>query len=90
MLVTFVVFAMVFRGTKFLVGEDPTLPNIGYVRLLWKLRSSGKRGSIPTGANLVRSALRLLKRDYNPVNEGSTAQAIAYLATSPAARAFHE
>ncbi len=88
-LVTFAVFAMVFRGTKFLVREDPTLPNIGYLRLLWKLRASGKHGSIPTGANLLASALRLLKRDYNPVNEGSTAQAVAYLATSSAARAFH-
>ena len=38
-------------------------------------------------AILVRSALRLLRRDYNPVDEGSTAQAVAYLAASPAARA---
>ncbi|GJF18497.1 hypothetical protein NGTWS1803_37770 [Mycolicibacterium cyprinidarum] len=88
-LATVVVFAMVIRGTKFLVREDPTLPNIGYVRLLWKLRASGKHGSIPTGAGLIRSALRLLRRDYDPANEASTAQAVAYLATSPAARAVH-
>jgi uncharacterized protein len=33
--------------------------------------------------------LHLLRRDYNPANEGSTAQAVAYLASSPAARAIH-
>jgi predicted metal-dependent hydrolase len=86
-LVTFVVVAMVLRGTRFLVHEDPALRNIGYLRLVWKLRSSGKRGAIPTGRLIFGSALRLLKRDYNPVDEGSTAQAVAYLAASPAARA---
>ncbi len=88
-LVTFVVVVMVLRGTKFLVHEDPALPNLGYLRLVWKLRSSGKRGSIPTGKLIFGSALRLLRRDYDPVDEGSTAQAVAYLATSPAARALH-
>ena len=28
----------------------------------------------------------MLRRDYNPADEGNTAQAIAYLASSPAAR----
>ncbi|MGE0219020.1 metal-dependent hydrolase [Mycolicibacterium sp.] len=87
-LVTVAVFAMVFRGTKFLVHADPALPNLGYVRLLWRLRASAKRGSVPTGGYLLRSAARMFRRDYDPVDEGSTAQAIAYLATSPAARAY--
>lgn len=87
-LVTVAVFSMVFRGTKFLVREDPALPNLGYLRLLWKLRASTKRGSVPTAGYLLRSAARMLRRDYDPVDEGSTAQAIAYLATSPAARAY--
>lgn len=88
-LVSFVFFAMVLRGMKFLVHADPALPNLGYLRLWWKLRASGKRGAVPTTGFIVRSALRLFKRDYNPVNEGNTAQAVAYLATSPAARALH-
>jgi hypothetical protein len=37
---------------------------------------------------LVRSGLKLLRRDYSPTDEGSTAQAVAYLAASPAARAM--
>ena len=88
-LVTFALFAMVFRGMKFLVHADPALPNLGYLRLVWKLRESGKRGTLPTAGYVIRAALRLFRRDYNPVNEGNTAQAVAYLATSPAARAFN-
>lgn len=87
-LVTVVVFSMVLRGTKFLVHEDPALPNLGYLRLVWKLRASARRGSVPTTRYVLRSASRMMRRDYNPVDEGSTAQAIAYLATSPAARAY--
>ena len=80
---------IVLRGTKFLVHADPDLPNLGYPRLLWKLRASGKRGAIPTGGMIARAAGRLFKPSYNPVDEGDTAQAVAYLATSPAARAVH-
>lgn len=80
---------IVLRGTKFLVNADPALPNVGYPRLLWKLRASGRRGAIPTGGLILRAALRLFRRDYNPATEGDTAQAVAYLATSPAARAAH-
>ncbi|MFN8227382.1 MAG: metal-dependent hydrolase [Mycobacterium sp.] len=80
---------IVLRGTKFLVNADPTLPKTGYLRLLWKLHTSGERGSIPTGGMILRAAARMFRRDYNPATEGDTAQAVAYLATSPAARAAH-
>jgi predicted metal-dependent hydrolase len=83
-------FGLSLRGIKFLVHEDPSLPNLGYLRLAWKLRASGKRGSIPTVPYLVRSGLKLLRRDYSPVDSGSTAQAVAYLSASPAARAMAE
>ena len=88
-MVSVVFFAMVLRGTKFLVHEDPALPRLGYLRLAWKLRASGKSGALPAAGFVVRSGLHLLRRDYNPADEGSTAQAVAYLAGSPAARAFH-
>lgn len=89
LMVSGVFFALVLRGLKFLVHEDPALPNLGYLRLMWKMRASGKRGSLPTIAYLIRTGSRLLRPDYNPVDEGSTAQAVAYLAASPAARAMH-
>lgn len=86
MLVSVVFFTVILRGMKFLVHEDPALPKLGYVRLWWKIRASGKTGALPTTTFLVRSGLRLLRPDYHPADEGSTAQAVAYLATSPAAR----
>ncbi len=89
LMVSVVFFALVLRGLKFLVHADPALPNMGYTRLMWKMHLSGKRGSIPTIAYLFRTGSRLLRPDYNPVDEGSTAQAVAYLAASPAARAMH-
>jgi predicted metal-dependent hydrolase len=88
-LVSVVFFTLLLRGTKFLVHADPTLPNPGYLRILWKLRASGKRGTVPTAGFMIRSGLRFLRRDYNPVNEGDTAQAVAYLATSPAGWTAH-
>lgn len=88
-IVSFALVGIVLRGTKFLVHADPDLPNLRYPRLLWKLRASGKQGAIPTGGMIARAAGRLFKPSYNPVDEGDTAQAVAYLATSPAARAVH-
>ena len=85
-MVTVVFFALMLRGTKYLVHQDSALPNLGYLRLLWKLRRSGKTGSLPSMKFYVRSGLALLRRDYDPAGEGSTAQAVAYLAGSPAAR----
>lgn len=82
-----VFFTMVLRGMKFLVHEDPALPNDGYIRMMWKLRKSSETGATPSVGFLVKSGMALLRRDYNPTDEGSTAQAVAYLASSPAARA---
>lgn len=82
-----VFFTMVLRGMKFLVHEDPALPNDGYIRMMWKLRKSSKSGATPSVGFLVKSGMALLRRDYSPTDEGSTAQAVAYLASSPAARA---
>lgn len=88
-LVSLAFFAMVFRGMKYLVHADPDLPNLGYLRLALKLRQSGKIGSLPKSTYVARCALRLFRPGYNPVDEGSTAQAVAYLASSPAARALN-
>jgi predicted metal-dependent hydrolase len=88
-MVSVVFFAMVLRGTKFLVYEDRSLPNLGYLRLAWRLRASCRSGALPAAGFVVRAGLHLLRRDYNPADEASTAQAIAYLASSPAARAAH-
>ena len=80
---------MILRGTKFLVHADPALPNLGYPRLLWKLRESGKRGASRRPATSSAPRCGCSGATTTRSNEGSTAQAVAYLATSPAARALH-
>ncbi|KOX18250.1 metal-dependent hydrolase [Nocardiopsis sp. NRRL B-16309] len=77
------------RGTAFLLRNDPYLR--GRVdgrrpRLSWALRD-GKRGLIPHLGRLARAVPEYLRRRYHPSQHGSTSQAVAYLAVSPAARA---
>ncbi|WP_329277928.1 metal-dependent hydrolase [Streptomyces sp. NBC_01451] len=73
------------RGVRFFMANDPA-PNLRkptfrgfYVR--------GKRGLLPSTRAMARSVPRYLARDYHPSQEGSTEQAVAYLASSPAALA---
>ncbi|WP_225728859.1 MULTISPECIES: metal-dependent hydrolase [unclassified Nocardia] len=88
MALTFPIFVtLVARGAKFLVHQDPTLPNHRYPRLVLRIFGSMWRGALPGVPSLLRSALSTYKPGYNPESVGSTAQAVAYLAESPAARA---
>lgn len=80
--------ALVFlwqRGTRFFMENDPTLTD---GRASFKdFHAGGKRGVLPPTGDLLRSVPRYLSRTYHPSREGSTAQAVAYLASSPAATA---
>ncbi|WP_280397733.1 metal-dependent hydrolase [Nocardia carnea] len=78
---------LLVRGTKFLVHRDPALPDLGYPRLLLRILRSMRRGALPGIPALLVSALSTFQPGYSPESVGSTAQAIAYLAQSPAARA---
>ncbi|GAA2574056.1 metal-dependent hydrolase [Actinomadura fulvescens] len=74
------------RGHRFLMARDPLVR--GRIKGgLFHLRRTGPAGLTPTGRMLGPSIMRYLKRSYSPLNEGSTSQALAYLASSPAAQA---
>ncbi|MGV9663834.1 metal-dependent hydrolase [Nocardia niigatensis] len=89
MLMVFPIFiALLLRGTKFLVHADPSLPNHRYPMLVGRIFAAMWRGSVPGIPSLLVSALSTFKPGYSPEGVGSTAQAIAYLAQSPAARAL--
>ncbi|WP_067471818.1 metal-dependent hydrolase [Nocardia amamiensis] len=79
---------LVLRGTKFLIHQDPELPRLGYPRLLARVFGAMWRGALPGVPSLLRSALSTFKPGYTPDSVGSTAQAVAYLAKSPAAQAI--
>lgn len=75
-------------GVKSLIKNDPTMPNMGYLRLLREWRKSAKKGHMPKLGAMLRQLPHLLSKNYSPGDVGNTAQAVAYLAQSPAARAF--
>lgn len=83
--------ALVFlwqRGARFFMENDPTLPD-GRASFRDFYRA-GTRGVLPSTPDLLRSIPRYLSRAYHPSQEGSTAQAVAYLASSPGANGLHD
>ncbi|MFD0691214.1 metal-dependent hydrolase [Actinomadura fibrosa] len=78
--------ALWHRGHRFLMAADPVVQ--GRVKGgLRHLRRTGPAGLTPDRRMVGRSVVRYLRRSYSPLGEGSTSQALAYLASSPAARA---
>ncbi|MFE3206376.1 metal-dependent hydrolase [Embleya sp. NPDC055664] len=74
------------RGVRFLMLADPDLE--GRARPTWRAYvQASRRGLLPGLTGAARSAARYVKPRYHPTQEGSTGQAVAYLARSPAARA---
>ncbi|WP_432124272.1 metal-dependent hydrolase [Streptomyces sp. C10-9-1] len=74
------------RGVRFLMAADPTLPP-GAGPTWRAYREAAREGLLPGLGRMVRFAVRYLRPGYHPSQDGSTAQAVAYLAASPAARA---
>jgi predicted metal-dependent hydrolase len=74
------------RGARFLTAADPTLGPTA--KVTWRGYAAGaRRGILPSPRQAARSVARYLRRDYHPSQEASTRQAVAYLGSSPAARA---
>ncbi|GAA2351767.1 metal-dependent hydrolase [Saccharopolyspora halophila] len=74
------------RGVKYLMRQDPVLRGSREPR--WRdLLRCGRRGIIPPVWRLLGSLPGYLRPNYHPSQYGSTAQAVAYLAKSPAALA---
>jgi predicted metal-dependent hydrolase len=81
---------MWMRGTRFLMANDPELQGDSAKRRRptpvkwWR---AAKKGTLPSAIELTVRFSHYFHRDYHPSHEGSTEQAVAYLATSPAAQA---
>ncbi|TCO53622.1 metal-dependent hydrolase [Actinocrispum wychmicini] len=72
------------RGVRFLMANDPRVA----AKARWRdFFRAGKAGIVPSPKRLARSTVAYFSRKYHPSQEGSTSQAVAYLATSPAALA---
>src|SRR4051794_29257237 len=72
------------RGVRFLMSNDTQ----AHGKARWRdLVLAGRLGLLPSVGPLARSLSTYFRRDYHPSRDGSTSQAVAYLATSPAALA---
>jgi predicted metal-dependent hydrolase len=80
------VLAWVFlRGSRYLMKHDPVLRG---GKATWReYKRASKQGLLPTGRQLLHEIKPYFRRSYHPTETGNTDQAVAYLATSPAARA---
>lgn len=78
---------VIIRGTAHLLSVDEDLPPSQRRLRLRDLRACWRRGLIPSPWSLTKMMLCYLRPGYDPRNYGSTSQAVAYLASSPAARA---
>jgi predicted metal-dependent hydrolase len=68
------------RGVRYLVKHDPQLPH--RVRIKDYLRAA-RQGRTPAPGTLLRASLRYFAPNHNPLFEGSTEQALTYLAAMP-------
>ncbi|HEY4244668.1 MAG TPA: metal-dependent hydrolase [Kofleriaceae bacterium] len=71
------------KGAGYLARRDPASPPANWRDFF----RGGREGKLPTLGYLARATLRYFSPRYHPRREGDLAQAQAYLAVSPAARA---
>jgi uncharacterized protein len=74
------------RGVAFLMRTDPKLDDRSKARWRHYFRAS-RRHLLPPAHRLVLGTLNYARPSYHPSQEFSTGQAVAYLASSPAATA---
>ncbi|MEY9941710.1 putative metal-dependent hydrolase/ferredoxin-NADP reductase [Streptacidiphilus sp. MAP5-52] len=78
------------RGVKFFIANDPELTPAQRRVLEPKMKDwvrAAKADLVPAPKQIFSAVPRYLSRRYHPTQEGSTAKALAYLESSPAARA---
>ncbi|MCW4353697.1 metal-dependent hydrolase [Hoyosella sp. YIM 151337] len=88
-----VLIFLFWRGTRFLMNADPELVAMpeNEKRIFWRnFVKATKRGVLPSMPHLITRMAQYFAPKYSPGNVGDTAQAVAYLASSPAAKAAEQ
>ncbi len=83
LLVMGLLLSFVYRGNRFMMKADPQQPRQGGFLSSW--RASARAGHLPALTNVLAAAARYFGPRFTPGDEGDTEQAMAYLASSPAA-----
>lgn len=90
MIVTWPVFiGWLVRAAMYQSRNDPNSPDIGYPGLAIGLVSAMRRGLLPSFPKWIWSGLSTFVPGFHPDSVGSTAQALAYVAQSPAGKRAH-
>lgn len=76
---------LIHRAIGFMCAADPAT-NYSYWRLWREYLRGSRRNILPQLRQIVKFTVMYFKPSFNPESIGSTAQAVAYLASSPAAR----
>lgn len=79
--------ALLIRGARFIASQDPALPDRGVLGTWLGVLGAMRRGSLPSLWKMTTSVTAYLNPRYTPEAVGDTAQAVAYLASSPGAKA---
>ncbi|AEF42848.1 metal-dependent hydrolase [Hoyosella subflava] len=85
-----VLIFLFWRGVRYLMSVDPQLGNMpeSERKIFWRsFFRAANQGVLPSLPHLVRRMAQYFSPRYTPGGVGDTAQAVAYLASSPAARA---
>jgi predicted metal-dependent hydrolase len=89
---------LLIDGAAFLMLADPTVDEptkrryrgrLRDVQVLREWRRAAAEGLLPQPKLLFGAIPEFLDPRYHPIEHGSTAQALAYLASSPAAQAIN-
>ncbi|MBL1073868.1 metal-dependent hydrolase [Nocardia sp. 2] len=72
-----------------LVHQDPTMRNMNPLRVFLAINRAMRRGVLPRWRLIGRGFASFVRPAYDPADTGDTAQAVAYLAKSPAAKIAH-
>jgi predicted metal-dependent hydrolase/ferredoxin-NADP reductase len=81
------------RGVKFFLANDPEIGPADRKAAEPHIRDwvrAAKADLVPAPKDIFSAVPRYMRKRYHPTQEGSTAKALAYLATSPAALAAAE
>ncbi len=76
---------LLWRGNRMLMKADPNRPRPENFLTGW--HRAARKGLLPRMGNVLRAAARYFHPRFTPGGEGNTEQALAYLASSPAASA---
>ncbi|GAB09508.1 hypothetical protein GOARA_042_00150 [Gordonia araii NBRC 100433] len=77
---------LVFRGAKEITRQDPATKDLGFVARRREYQRGVRANLLPSLVGLTWSTVKYFRPGFHPDEVGSTAQAVAYLASSPAAR----